>query len=134
MNDIIDKAALKLASDFHKKQDFLTEEQLRQCISEAILSGDFMRHCMPLSSVMHSDTYSVSKSGNYLYGVSSSQAMTYVPFRRADELQSQLHEANRHIKNLLEDINIAHRMNNKIVNPEWKSVNEAYEYLEKELI
>ena len=36
------------------------------------------------------------------------------------------------LKNLVDDIFIAHNMNNKIVNPEWKSVSEALKQLKGE--
>lgn len=98
MSDSINDVALKLARDFHKKQEFLTEEQLRQCIYEAILSGDFVKHCMPVSAVMNSDAEATSFTGNYSYNVSYSQAMTYIPFRKADELEQQLKQTQDRLK------------------------------------
>ena len=86
----MDKYIKELVEKFHKQQELLTKNQFEACLIEAINSGDFMRYCTPIESKFNSDIETTSLGGNADYTVSSSQAMTYIPFRDKNRLELEI--------------------------------------------
>jgi hypothetical protein len=93
MKDIISEAV----QEFHKKQESLTKEQFYDCLSEALMSGDFQRCCTVLESSYHEGIYN-TMNGDGILNISQKQNMTYMPYRK----MSSLEEENEKLRKALE--------------------------------
>lgn len=85
--DFISKCVL----EFNNKQEDLTKEQFQDCLLEAIISGDFVRACTELKGGYYESPRNVPGLKGVM-NISSSQSMTYIPYRRVGELEKQLDE------------------------------------------
>lgn len=84
-------------ANFHKKQEKLTKEQFTDCLNEAILSGDFVRHCTQVESGYHEGIENTLHGGGE-FNISQKQGMTYVPYRE----KVRLVDENIRLKDILE--------------------------------
>ena len=64
-----------------EKQEELTKEQFETCLIEAIKSGDFVRHCEPVTSYI---------DDKHELRVEQKQYMTYAPYYQANSLKLEI--------------------------------------------
>lgn len=83
-SSILDDAIDKLVQEHQIHAEQLTRRQLAECIKQAILSGDFVKH-------VHSS------------GAVESQAIVYLPYHEAQQLRDRIRELEQIIYDNIED-------------------------------